>query len=126
MAKRILVIDDDENIRRLYRAELAQAGFEVESAANGADAIGQVRPGKYDLAIVDIEMPGLSGLELLKELRQLAPEIRLILNTAYSVYKADFNSWLADAYVVKSSDMNELIETIKKLVAPSESKQRQA
>ena len=120
MAKHILVIDDDKNIRRLYQAELTQAGFKVDCVSDAQEALNRVKPSRFDLAIVDIEMPGMSGLELLKELRQQAPDTRLILNTAYSVYKADFNCWLADAYVVKSSNMNELIETIKELVAPSE------
>lgn len=115
MSVRIIVIDDDERIRLLYQKELSLDGYTVETAALGSEAVEKVLKGGYDVAVLDIEMPDISGLELLGRLRELAPQTRVILNSAYTIYKADFKSWLADAYLVKSSDIESLKQTIRKL-----------
>ena len=115
MSERILVVDDDKGIRTLYQNELSQAGYEVETAASGAEAIRKSSENTFALVILDIEMPDLSGLEVLNRLRKVAPKTRIILNTAYSVYKSDFQSWLADDYIVKSSDIEPLKQKIREL-----------
>lgn len=116
MAESILVIDDDAHIRLLYQKELTQSGFVVETAATGEEAIRKSSDKRFHLAILDIEMPDLSGLEVLNKMRETAPDMRVILNSAYSTYKSDFQSWLADAYIVKSSDMGPLKEQIRELL----------
>jgi len=120
MSARIIVIDDDERIRLLYQTELSAAGFAVKTAASGSQAIGMVAAERFDLALLDIEMPDMGGLEVLGIIREIAPNMRVILNSAYAVHKADFKSWLADAYLVKSSDTKLLKQKIKELVAPRE------
>jgi CheY-like chemotaxis protein len=117
MSRRILVADDDSKIRLLYREQLSRAGYDVECVASGQEAIDKCVSGAYDVVILDIEMPGMSGIEALVRLRQLAPDIRVILNSAFSIYKSDFHTWLADAYVVKSSELDTLIGKIEEVVA---------
>jgi DNA-binding response OmpR family regulator len=119
MANRILVVDDDDRIRLLYQKELSQSGYRVETAASGREAIEKTGAGSFDLAVLDIEMPDLSGLEVLSRMREQAPHMAVILNSAYSTYKSDFQSWLADAYIVKSSDMDPLKAKIKELLERS-------
>ena len=116
MADRILVIDDEESLRLLYTSELARDGYQVESAADADQAMEMFSNGDYALAIVDIEMPGLDGLELLSKLREIDPSTPLVLNSAFSTYKADFKSWVADGYIVKSSDLEPLKTKIKELL----------
>ena len=116
MADRILVIDDEESLRFLYTSELARDGYQVESAADADQAMEMFSDGDYALAIVDIEMPGLDGLELLSKLREIDPSTPLVLNSAFSTYKADFKSWVADGYIVKSSDLEPLKTKIKELL----------
>ncbi len=116
MADRILVIDDEESLRLLYTSELARVGYQVESAADANEAMAMFSDGDYALAIVDIEMPGLDGLELLGKLREIDPATPLVLNSAFSTYKSDFKSWLADGYIVKSSDLEPLKTKIKELL----------
>ena len=116
MAHRILVVDDEALIRLLYERELGSIGYEVTTAASGNAAIEMVTEDQFDLAVLDIEMPGLDGLETLNRLRQVAPQMAVILNTAYAIYKADFQTWLADAYVVKSSDLQTLVDQIQKVL----------
>ncbi|MCK4632496.1 MAG: response regulator [candidate division Zixibacteria bacterium] len=116
MAHRILVVDDEALIRLLYERELVSIGYEVTTAESGTVAIEMATEDQFDLAVLDIEMPGLDGLATLNRLREAAPQMAVILNTAYAIYKADFQTWLADAYVVKSSDLQTLVDQIRKVL----------
>ncbi len=117
MPAHIIIIDDDSNIRLLYKHELICEGYRIDTASSAAEAIRKASAEAFSLAILDIEMPDMSGLELLGKLRELRPGMPVILNSAYSTYKSDFKSWLADAYVVKSSDMEPLKRTIKEMLS---------
>ena len=116
MNQRILIVDDEKMIRLLYRKELNQAGYEVDTASSGAEAIKKVSQGNFGAVVLDIELPDMSGLEVLQKLREIAPETPIIINSAYTTYKSDFQSWLADDYIVKSSDLQGLKQKIKQLV----------
>lgn len=120
MADHILVIDDDEALRLLYEHDLARMGYTVDTASCASDAVARFSEKHYALAVVDIEMPGTDGLELLGKLREISPRTPLVINSAYSTYKADFNSWLADGYIVKSSDLEPLKMKIKELLVTSD------
>ena len=116
MAK-VLVVDDEKNLRTLYETELAEEGHTVILASDGKEALRLLETERPDLVVLDIRMPGLDGLETMG--RMLASDNRLpiILNTAYSSYKESFLSWSADAYVVKSSDLTELKTKIREILA---------
>jgi DNA-binding NtrC family response regulator len=118
MNKKVLVIDDDVRLGILYSRALAEIGYSVDAVNNDKDALTRAAEGRYLVAILDIEMPGMSGLELIHELKRVAPEMKVVLNSAYSYFKSDFQSWLADAYVVKSSDLQPLKNVILELVKP--------
>jgi DNA-binding response OmpR family regulator len=117
--KKILVVEDDESQRLLYRDELAEAGYEVILAANGKDALQQLDRDKVDLVILDIVMPVMDGMEALGRVIRRYRDIPIILNTAYSSYKDDFMSWGADAFIVKSSDLGELKAKVREVVGES-------
>ncbi len=116
MTRRILIVDDEEMIRLLYERELSD-DYEVDTASGGEEAIKKVSRGDYGVIILDIELPDMSGLEVLQKVREVAPKTAIILNSAYTAYKSDFQSWLADDYIVKSSDLQPLKQKIKHLVA---------
>jgi DNA-binding response OmpR family regulator len=110
---RVMVIDDDSAIRRLYKEELEEEGYEVFLAESGEEALrifGDIKP---DIVTLDIRMPGVNGIELLRKIKELDSKLPVIMCTAYD-YKDDFNIWASDAYVVKSSDLSELKDTIRK------------
>lgn len=116
MSRRILVVEDEPNMRLLVTEELMDAGYEVDEAENGEAALKRFREKTYDLVTIDIEMPGMDGLELAGRLREIRKETKLVLLTAYSHYKSDMASWAADAYIVKSSDLTELKEVVSRLI----------
>jgi DNA-binding response OmpR family regulator len=114
--KKILVVDDEEAIRDLYRMELEDAGYEVKTAASGEEALKEVAAFSPDLVVLDIKMPGMSGLEVLGKIRETWKALPVILCSAYGEYKQDFSCWASDAYIVKSSQIDELLGTVKRLL----------
>ena len=116
MGKKVLIVDDEPNMRLLIREELEELGLEVDEASNGEEAIEKFQKGDYDLVTLDIEMPGTNGLEIAGRMRELKKNAKIILLTAYSHYKSDLASWAADSYIVKSMDFTELKEEIRKLL----------
>jgi DNA-binding response OmpR family regulator len=114
--KRILIVDDEESIRLLYREELEEEGFEVELAKNGEEALEKLPFFKPDLITLDIKMPGMDGIETLKRIRESERQLPIIMCSAYGEYKQDLTTWASDAYIVKCADMTELKNTIRKLL----------
>lgn len=117
MKKSILVVDDEKNLRILYKEELSAEGYNVDVVDSAEQAFKLIESKKYDVIVLDIQMPGMNGLETMGHILHKHRNQAIILNTAYSQFKDDFESWSADAYVVKSSDLSELKEKIRELVA---------
>jgi CheY-like chemotaxis protein len=114
--KHILVVDDEKNICELYRRELEDDGYSVTVAGSGKEALASVENNPPDLIVLDIQMPGMSGVEILERIMGRDKGIPIILNTSYSHYRDDYTTWGADAYVVKSSDTSELKAEIRRLL----------
>lgn len=114
---RLLVVDDEANIRLLYAEELKEEGYEVVTAANIAEALEKLQDGTFDLAVLDIKLRNESGIELLQKLVKERHNMPVILCSAFSCYKDDFSAWLADGYVVKSGDLSELKHEIARVLA---------
>jgi DNA-binding NtrC family response regulator len=79
----ILVVDDERNIRNNLSMVLEAAGYKVDVASNGDDAILRVKEGLYDIALVDVQMPKMNGLEVLRYFRGLRPKMAVVILTAY-------------------------------------------
>ena len=112
----ILVIDDDDHILKLYEKELSEDGYQVRTANRREEALRMVEKEPPHLVILDIKLQDQNGLELLGDLRRISKDTPIILNSAYSTYKSDFQSWLANAYLVKSPNLDELKKKIRELV----------
>lgn len=108
--KRILVVDDDESLRWVTQAQLQQSGYQVDAAANGKEALAKIQETPPDLAIADLMMPGMSGVELLKSIRADYPEIIVILVTAFGTVENAVEAMRAGAYdyITKPVNMEEL------------------
>lgn len=114
--KKVLVIDDEENIRLLYKEELKDMGYQVTVAATAEEAMEKIERDKPDIITLDIKMPGMDGIEFMRKLKEEKNEIPVILCSAFGRYKQDFRVWASDAYVVKSADLRELKSTIKEIL----------
>ncbi len=112
----ILLVEDDKNQRLLYEQELRQEGYEILAAIDGKDALEKVEEQLPDIVVMDINLPRMDGIESMGRILSRYKSIPIIINTAYRNYKDNFMSWAADAYIVKSSDLNELKTKIKELL----------
>ncbi|MCB2182849.1 MAG: response regulator [Desulfobulbaceae bacterium] len=115
--KKILLVDDEESIHLLYREELEEEGYEVHSALSGEEALDKLKIIAPDLVVLDINMPGMNGIDVLRRLKEINPELPVILSSAYQEFKQDLASWASDDYIVKSSNLDELKNAVKKHLA---------
>jgi DNA-binding response OmpR family regulator len=111
MAK-ILIVEDDDNQRFLYRETFEEEGFEVIEAADARTALAYVGSECLDLVILDINIPGMDGLEALARIHDCNRKLPVIIHSAYARYEHQYKSWIADAYVIKSSNLRELKRTV--------------
>jgi two-component system response regulator (stage 0 sporulation protein F) len=112
---RILVVDDEKSIRNLYEVELSDEGYEVVTTGEGKEIFNLIASVQPAAVVLDIRMEDCDGLDLLQEIRNLYPELPIIMNTAYDSYREDVKSVAADHYVVKSHDLTELKAKLAKV-----------
>ncbi len=115
--KKILFVDDEESIRLLYKEEFEENGYEVILASNGEAALEKFAQTSPDLIVIDIKMPGMDGLEVLKKIREQSKDVPVILCTAYGEYKQNLETWASDEYVVKSANLESLFNKVEELLA---------
>jgi len=108
--KRILVADDEESIRWVLSKALSKQGYQVDLATNGQQALEMGRQKSYDLAVLDIKMPGLSGLDLLTRFQEERPETLVVIMTAESTMKNAVEAMKRGAYdyITKPFDLDTL------------------
>jgi DNA-binding response OmpR family regulator len=114
--KTILVVDDEESIRILYKKALETEGFNVILAENGEMALNKIDENNIDLMVLDIKMPGMNGMEVLKAMSSKEKHPAVLLNSAYSGYTEDYHSWIAEDYIIKTSDISVLINKVKEIL----------
>jgi two-component system, NtrC family, nitrogen regulation response regulator NtrX len=112
---RILIVDDDESIRTTLKAILEDEGYFVNTAASGKEAIQKTQETAYNLTLLDIRLPDIEGVELLKLLKENIPRTRKVMLTGYpsiqnAVAAVNKN---ADAYLIKPVDIEKLLATVK-------------
>ena len=114
--QRILVADDEESIRWVLSKALAKQSYQVDLASTGQEALDLFRKNRYDLALLDIKMPGLSGLELLSQFLEERPDILVVIMTAESSMKNAVEAMKRGAYdyITKPFDLDALDAIILK------------
>ncbi|MGB9676569.1 MAG: response regulator [Candidatus Bathyarchaeales archaeon] len=112
---RILIVDDDENIRKLLQTILEEEGYSVDTADTAKEAIEKTKKSFYNLALIDIRLPDMEGIELLTKIRDTVPKMRKIIITGYPTLQnaiAAVNRG-ANAYILKPFDMDKVLATIR-------------
>jgi two-component system NtrC family response regulator/two-component system response regulator HydG len=117
MSERILVVDDDAPIRRTFNEHLSEAGYEVRTAADAAEALELLEEFDPALVVTDIRMPGMSGLELLRRIRQVS-DADVAVITAYEEMKTAMEAMQAGAYdyLVKPLDLNAIEHLVQRCI----------
>ncbi len=112
---RILVVDDDETIRTTMKVILQDEGYTVDLAATGKEAIQKTQENAYNLALLDIRLPDIEGVELLKLLKDNVPRTRKIMVTGYPSKQNAITALNknADEYLLKPVDVEKLLKTVK-------------
>ena len=112
---KILVVDDEERFRTIMAKLLAVRGLEVSTIGEGEEALKAMREESYDVIILDVRMPGMTGIQVMTELRKLDPFIEVIIMTGYaSVDTAKKIMELgAYDYLLKPYNIDELMEKIE-------------
>jgi DNA-binding response OmpR family regulator len=113
---KILIVDDEVNVRKLYSEELRSEGYHTISASTVKEALETVEKEEPDLVILDIKLGEESGIDALMKIAKQRKHLPVILNSAYSIYRDNFQTWAADAYIVKSVDLAPLKEKIRDLL----------
>jgi two-component system, response regulator, stage 0 sporulation protein F len=118
MVKKILVVEDEEILNRIYAAELREEGYDAVTAFDGRTALGIIESEKLDLVILDIKLPDMNGLQVLKSLRVSQPLLPVIVCSAYDHAKTDFAELKTEntEYLVKPIKLEMLRDKIRSLV----------
>ncbi len=123
---RILVIDDDQDIRASIAAILEAEGYIVDQAGSGAEALEKSNNVRYNLALIDIKLPDVEGVELLTRMKDTVPKVRKIIVTGFPSQQNAINALnnQADAYIMKPVDVENLLETIRTQLSKQEAEKK--
>jgi DNA-binding NtrC family response regulator len=123
---RILVVDDDESIRKVLATILEDDGYAVDTAKNGKEAIKKSRAKFCNIALIDIRLPDIEGIELLTKIRDTKPKMRKIIITGYPSLQNAVEALNkgADAYIMKPFDMDKVLKTIKEQLKKQEGEKK--
>ncbi|MFC2163129.1 response regulator [Candidatus Altiarchaeota archaeon] len=125
MNKKILIVDDEEDIRDTVRTILESIGYTVEEASSGMDCMGKIRDVKPDLILMDFFMPEMSGRETIEKIRE-SPELESTKIVFFTVaefrgekYRQDMEDLKISGYIQKPIDLNVLLSKVKEIVPPN-------
>jgi CheY-like chemotaxis protein len=107
--QKILVADDDSQIRGLFAKQLARAGYEVHSCSSGLDTLEALRSSRWDLLVLDLNMPGTDGFDVLKTARTEFPEVRVLVISGYM-----------RGVLLQAAEWFGAVATLEKLLAPEQ------
>ena len=110
--RKILVVDDDRHLQILYKAELEEDGYDVHIAGSGIEALEKMEKIHPDLVTMDILLPDIDGVHLLRKFKERNFQLPIIISTAYD-YRDDFAVWGSEDYLLKSSNLSELKTAIR-------------
>ena len=116
---KLLIVDDEETLRILVRSELEERGYEVDEAESGEKALEKLRSNKYNLVILDIRMPGMDGMEVLKKIREenLAPKVIMLTGVEELKIARDSLNLGANDFLTKPYDIRTLLSCIERVLS---------
>ncbi|MCB5263043.1 MAG: response regulator [Candidatus Cloacimonetes bacterium] len=120
MEARILLVDDDRLLREVISEYLVLNGYNVDMAEDATHALTKFQPGRYELALIDLVLPGMNGLELMQTLVAQDSEIFCLIMTGYPTIDSAYKSMVEGAsdYIIKPFQLSELLSAIQQHLEP--------
>lgn len=112
MKDKILVVEKGKEWRSFYKHELEAAGYYVVTATDSKQALKKLQETPVDLIVFDFMKPAANEFDYLQKMMEVNRNAKVVINTDYLDYQSDFQSWVADAFLSKSSDLTQLKNTI--------------
>jgi len=118
MSKPILIVDDEKNIRLTLSQSLEALGVEIDTAADGVEALAKLKGRDFELILLDIRMPGMDGMEVLRRVREIRPDIRIVMITAYGTIESAVEAMKLGAvdFLQKPFDPEEIRELVSRVM----------
>jgi DNA-binding NtrC family response regulator len=116
--RHILIVDDEEDLRTLLGHVLTSAGYQIDTAADGETALKLLQKQKFDLALLDIQMPNLNGIQVLKYLHQHLPSTKAIMLTGYADLKhaMEAKEFGARDFIGKPYKLEDILSTVERVL----------
>ncbi len=115
---KVLLVDDEDEMATALAERLSLRGIEADWVTSGEDAVARVTEKKYDVVVLDVKMPGMSGLETMERVQKIQPEAKVIFLTGHGSV-SDFNSCIeagACSYLMKPTNIEVLIEKMNEAI----------
>lgn len=124
----VLAIDDEQNIRRLIRNEFSLEGYEVTTAKSGEEGLALIQHNRFDVVLLDIKLPKMNGIEVLRRIKEISNSIEVIMITGYGDIQSAVDSLKLGArdYVTKPFKLDDLLTIVQKAVSDGEVKHLQS
>ena len=124
----VLAIDDEQNIRRLIRNEFTLEGYNVTTARSGEEGLSLIQQSHFDVILLDIKLPKLNGIEVLRKIKEMSADIEVIMITGYGDIQSAVDSLKLGArdYVTKPFKLDDLLTIVQKAVTDSKANHFQA
>jgi DNA-binding NtrC family response regulator len=116
--KPVLVVDDEKNIRLTFSETMTQMGFDTRTASNGEEALTKMKGAEFALVLLDLRMPGMDGIEVLRRIRERYPKVRVIMITAHGTVESAVEAMKLGAvdFIQKSCTPDEIRELVGKVM----------
>ena len=110
----VLVVDDEKDFRDIIVKKLEKRDLKCDSAPDGATALEMVKAKKYDVVLLDVKMPGMDGIEALREIKKIEPMVEVVMLTGHASVESGINGikYGAFDYLMKPMDMDPLMEKL--------------
>ena len=112
----VMVVECDRYQRLLVTEELEDEGYTVVPVASAAEALETLPAARPDLVVIEVRLPAMDGLDLMGRLVEIDSRLPVVIHTATDGFQDNFLSWVADAYILKQSDLTELKDTVRGLL----------
>lgn len=116
MSYKVLIVDDESAVRDLFNDLLKKEGCSTKCAASGEDALDEIQKGVFDIVLLDIKLPGISGLETLKKIKEIKPDLIVIMITGFGYDEqlvAKSKELGCSGYIGKNMPISQIISNFK-------------